>query len=339
MSFHSYLSEEPFALECGEKLECLELAYHTYGTINSARDNIVWICHALTANSDPVEWWPGLAGSGKLFDPSEYFIICVNMLGSCYGSSGPLSINADTGRPYYRTFPQVTVRDMARSMIELRQNLQIEKIHIAIGGSMGGQQVLEWAVMEPGIIEHIIPIATNVRHSPWGKAFNEAQRMAIEADATWKEDSPEAGKSGLKAARAIGMLSYRTYEAFLKTQADEIDGSGQFKAVSYQQYQGEKLAKRFTAQSYWLLSHAMDNHNLGRERGKITDVLKTITSHTLVISVTSDNLFPVSEQEFIASHISGAIHRTIDSEFGHDGFLIEFNQLREIIKEYLHHAG
>ncbi len=338
MSVQKFIIEEPLELECGSSLDRIELAYHTYGRLNAGKDNVVWICHALTANSDPTEWWPGLVGEGCVFDPQKHFIVCANMLGSCYGSTGPLSINPRTDRPYYHSFPQVTIGDTVRCLEKLRKHLGVERIKVATGGSMGGQQVMEWAVQCPDVFESILPIATNALHSPWGIAFNEAQRMAIEADSTWKEDNPDAGKEGLKAARSIGMLSYRTYEAFAETQSDSAPLTEGFRASSYQRYQGKKLAVRFNAQSYHLLSKAMDSHHLGRGRGKLEDVLKTITAKVLVIGVTSDNLFPPAEQQFLAQHIRNARYREVTSDFGHDGFLIEFEQLSGIIREFIYNA-
>ncbi|MCS6808333.1 MAG: homoserine O-acetyltransferase [Bacteroidota bacterium] len=326
----------PFPLESGAVLPCLDIAYHTYGTLNPAQDNVVWICHALTGNSDAAVWWDGLVGTGRLFDPAGYFIVCANMIGSCYGSSGPTSINPTTGKPYFRTFPQVTTRDMARAHMVLRKALGIEKILVGLGGSMGGQQLLEWAILEPTVFETIVPMATNAQHSPWGIAFNESQRLALEADPTFFEDRLDAGLAGLKAARSIGILSYRNYQTFCKTQAelhnDKLDG---FRAASYQIYQGEKLIKRFNAHAYWILSKAMDSHNVGRGRGNAGKALARIQARTLVVGISTDILFPPKEQRFIAEHIPHAEYVEITSPYGHDGFLIEFTTLTDILREFL----
>ncbi|MGZ8504928.1 MAG: alpha/beta fold hydrolase, partial [Flavitalea sp.] len=180
--------DQPLTLESGVTLQGYHLAYTTYGELNKAKDNVVWIFHALTANSDPAEWWPGLVGEGKLFNPSEHFIVCVNMPGSCYGSISPLDINPETNKSFYHLFPFFTPRDMVRAYKPLKEYLGIEKIEIGIGGSMGGQQLLEWAVEEPELFGYIFPLATNAHHSPWGIAFNTTQRMCIEADTTWKNE-------------------------------------------------------------------------------------------------------------------------------------------------------
>ncbi|HEX4851379.1 MAG TPA: alpha/beta fold hydrolase, partial [Puia sp.] len=209
MAYKTFTYSKPLTLESGAVLPQYHLAYTTHGRMNEAGDNVVWIFHALTANSDPAEWWPGLVGEGKLFDPATYFIVCVNMPGSCYGSIGPLDQDPHTNKAYYHDFPFFTPRDMVHAYQPLRKHLGIRKIHIGIGGSMGGQQLLEWAIEEPELFEFIFPLATNAQHSPWAIAFNVSQRMSIEADSTWTERSPSAGLMGMKAARAMALISYR----------------------------------------------------------------------------------------------------------------------------------
>jgi homoserine O-acetyltransferase len=330
--------EQPFTLESGTTLPSYHLAYTTYGELNESKDNVVWIFHALTANSDPAEWWPGLVGEGKLFDPSIHFIVCVNMPGSCYGSISPLDINPETNRTYYHLFPFFTPRDMIRAYQPLKDHLGIKKIQVGIGGSMGGQQLLEWAVEEPALFEYIFPLATNAQHSPWGIAFNTTQRMCIEADSTWKNEDEEAGMQGMKAARAAALLSYRHYDAYWKTQP-RTEGypftNGWDGASSYQRYQGEKLAKRFNAFSYYVLSQGMDSHDLSRNRHSLQHALGKIQAKTLTVGIETDVLFPPSEQEFIAKHIPGAHYVKIESPYGHDGFLLEFEQLEKIISDFL----
>jgi len=331
-----YQHDNPFTLESGCTLPAYHLGYSTAGKLNDDKSNVVWIFHALTANSNAVEWWPGLVGKGKLFDPEKYFIVCVNMPGGCYGSIGPLDINPQNGEPYYHTFPFFTTRDMIRAYQPLREFLGIKKIKVGIGGSMGGQQLLEWAIEEPGLFEYIFPIATNARHSAWGIAFNAAQRMCIEADGTWKDNNPQAGMEGMKAARSIALISYRHYETYHASQSEHhIDKIEDYKSESYQRYQGEKLGKRFNAFSYYLLSKGMDSHNVGRGRGGIQDALQKIKAKTLAIGIATDILFPITEQQFIADHVPGAQLRTINSLYGHDGFLLEYEQLQKIISDAL----
>ena len=245
---HIFKYQQPFKLESGSSIPGYHLGYTTFGELNAAKDNVVWVFHALTANSSPAEWWDGLVGNGKLFNPQQHFIVCVNMPGSCYGSIHPLDINDTTGEPFFHEFPFFTTRDMVRAYQPLKNYLGINKIYVGLGGSMGGQQLLEWAVEEPELFDHIIPIATNAFHSPWAIAFNASQRMCIEADSTWKNKNADAGITGMKVARSVALLSYRNYETYLFAQSEKSnDAIDNFKSDSYQRYQGEKLAKRFNA--------------------------------------------------------------------------------------------
>ncbi|HEY4205949.1 MAG TPA: homoserine O-acetyltransferase [Puia sp.] len=339
---------QPLRLESGLTVPAYHLEYTTLGRLNEAGDNVVWIFHALTANSDAAEWWPGLVGPGRVFDPSAYYIVCVNMPGSCYGSFGPGDTDQRTGRPYYHDFPVWTTRDMVRAYQPLRESLGIRKIYIGIGGSMGGQQLLEWAIEEPELFSNIVPIATNGKHSPWGIAFNTAQRMAIEADATWKERRESAGVDGMRAARAIALISYRDYGAYGQLQprgedqmAERIGAmyeegeNAHGGAASYQRYQGEKLVRRFSPFSYYALSLSMDAHDVGRGRGGLAPALGRVKARTLVIGIVSDILFPVAEQQTLAALIPGAAHRVIQSLYGHDGFLLEFAQIEQLIRGFL----
>lgn len=333
---------QAFTLESGKSINGFHLAYSTAGSLNERKDNVVWIFHALTANSDPTDWWHGLVGSNTFFDPKDYFIICVNMPGSCYGSTSPLDNNPATGQPWFHEFPLFTTRDMVRAYSLLQQSLGIKQIYIGIGGSMGGQQLLEWAVEEPALFKHIIPIATNAQHSAWGIAFNTSQRLCIENDPTWQLKLPTAGTEGMKVARGFALLSYRNYHTYqhaqqgiTETSVDKPVDEQVFRASTYQQYQGEKLAKRFTAYSYYFLSQAMDKHHIGRSRGGVEKALQQIQAKTLVIGISSDILFPPEEQQLIAQHIKGAQLAIIDSAYGHDGFLLEYDIITRLIKNFL----
>ncbi len=333
MNKHFFTYRQPLKLESGKTLSSVDIVYHTYGKLNAEKNNVIWFCHALTANSDVLDWWNSLVGEGKAYDPAKHFIICANILGSCYGSSGPLTINTETQKPYYSNFPTVTIRDMVQAHIILRKHLGIEKINTIIGGSMGGYQVLEWVLTEPNIFEKQVLVATSAQESAWGIAIHTAQRLAIETDLTWKDLNQNAGAQGLKTARAIGMLTYRNYEAFVKTQTDEEHKLDNYKASSYIHYQGEKLVKRFNAYSYWLLTKAMDSHNISRGRGKMQDVLNSIKTKTLIIGISSDQLCPIAEQKFMAQHIPNSKFIEIDSPYGHDGFLIEGKLIGEAIEK------
>lgn len=329
--FYSIQSE--FQLESGEKLSGISLAYQTWGKLNENQSNVVWVCHALTGNHLVHQWWSGLFGEGNCFDPNDYFIVAVNVPGSAYGSTGPLSEEL-LPEERFDLFPVLTIRDMVATLELVRKELKIERIHTLIGASLGGQQVLEWALLIPDKIDHLIPIATNLKHSPFGIAFNEAQRLAIQADATFYSKQENGGKEGLKAARAIGMLSYRTYEGYAITQSESDHTKfDHFKASSYQKYQGEKLASRFNAFSYWYLSKAMDSHNVFRNRDE--KVFERCLMPALVIGIDSDILFPITEQEEIKNQLPNARFVRLHSDFGHDGFLVETETLAKEITQFL----
>ena len=335
MDFFHY--PHPIALESGGTLPELTIAYTTYGLLNAEKSNVVWVCHALTANADAADWWKGVVGPQHVIDPEKYFIVCANIVGSCYGTSGPLSINSTTGQPYYHSFPIVTIRDMVKAHILLRQHLGIEKIALLMGGSMGGYQALEWSVMESNLIEKLFLLATSPTESAWGIATHTAQRLAIEADATWQNPSPQAGSKGLKAARAIGMLTYRNYGIMVQQQTDtDTEKLDHYKASAYIQYQGDKLVQRFNAYSYWLLTKSMDSHHLGRGRGgKLEPILQNIQQPTLIVGISSDILCPLTEQEFLAQHIPNAQLIEIHSDYGHDGFIVESIIISEHLAKWL----
>jgi homoserine O-acetyltransferase/O-succinyltransferase len=335
MEYFQY--HQPFTTESGHILPELTIAYHTYGRLNANKDNVIWICHALTANSDAQDWWPGMIGKGLLFDPEEHFIICANILGSCYGSTGPLSINPATGKPFYDSFPFITIRDMVKAHILLREHLGISKIELLIGGSIGGYQALEWVITEKDTIENLLLLTTSAAESAWGIAVHTAQRLAIEADTSWKEPRQDAGLKGMKAARAIGMLTYRNYEVLVEKQTDpDINKIDNFKASSYINHQGDKLVKRFNAYTYWMLTKAMDSHNIARGRAEsLQAVLKTIDHKTLIMGVSTDILCPIHEQKFIAENMPHAEYIEITSAYGHDGFLVEAEKITKHVRDWL----
>lgn len=330
----------PFRLESGEELQQLTIAYHTFGSLNADRSNVIWVCHALTANSDVADWWPHTVEADCFLDPNRYFIVCANIIGSHYGTTGPLSINPATAQPYYDTFPQMTVRDMVRAHQLLAAHLGISHAELLIGSSLGGFQCMEWALMEPSFPRRIALIATSAVTSPWAAGFNETQRMTILADSTYGNDSPSAGLRGLAAARANALLSYRGPAAYNLTQADngaETDSTNPFRrrVHSYQVHQGDKLCARFNAYSYFRLTRAVDSHDVGRGRGGVENALAGIKAKTLVVGITSDILFTLQESEQLAKLIPDARLETIESDFGHDGFLVEHQKLNTIIKQFM----
>lgn len=328
-------SDHLFTTETGAELPGIEIAYNTWGKMNSKGDNVIWICHALTANSDVESWWPGMVGSGLLFDPDKFFIVCANVLGSCYGTTGPATVNKLTGKPWLRDFPLITVRDLVNVHEILRKHLAIKKIHTIIGASIGGYQALEYSIMFPGLIERLVVLASGAKQTPWALAFSESMRLAMEADQTFIAGDPDGGKKGLKAARSIALISYRTMSAYNQTQKEDDDEKlSSFKASSYQAYQGEKLVSRFNPYSYWCLTNLSDTHNLGRGRGGVTNALNSIKSDVLCVGIKSDMLFPTDDQKFIASHAKNAEYVEMDSFYGHDGFLIETEGVTDIIRTF-----
>ncbi|MBI3135289.1 MAG: homoserine O-acetyltransferase [Bacteroidetes bacterium] len=318
---------QSFQLESGKVLPELTIAYSDYGPRDARR--IIWVCHALSGSAQVIDWWPGLVGKDRLFDPESDRVICANVLGSCYGTSGPVDLD------YPAEFPEVTIKDFVKAHQLLADELKLKKIDVLIGASLGGQQAVEWAVEQPARFDQLILIATNAHHSPYGIAFNEAQRLALKSDLTF--GLKNGGKEGLKAARAIAMLSYRSYTDFeLKQSEDSLKSTG-YKAASYVRYQGEKFVDRFNPYSYNLLTKAMDSHDVRRGRStSLQQVLEQIQARTLVVGIDSDTLFPISEQQQLAAHIPGAEFGLIESPHGHDSFLIDYDKLNKLLSEFLY---
>ena len=333
---HVFLSDEPFPLEVGGELPALRIAYHTYGTLNAAKDNVAWVCHALTANSDVADWWPHTVEPGRFLDPSRHFIVCANILGSHYGTTGPLQVNPATGSPWYGTFPPFTIRDMVAAHRLLARALGIGRIATLVGSSVGGFQAVEWAVEEPERIARLVLIATAAKASPWTIAIDETQRMAIEADSTFGEPYATAGMKGLAAARAIGLLSYRGPEGYDLSQQDESDDFSSHRACTYQQYQGEKLCRRYNAYSYYKILNAFDTHDVGYQRGGVAAALQRITAECLVVGISTDIIFTVPEMQALHRMLPRSTYHQIDSPFGHDGFLVEHEQLNRILNPFIH---
>ncbi|MEL6823532.1 MAG: homoserine O-acetyltransferase [Calditrichota bacterium] len=343
--------DNPLKLQFGDALREVAVAYETYGKLNSSADNAVLICHALTGNAhvadlstdgDPVEvvagqpfgWWNELIGRGKVFDPDKHFIICSNILGGCYGTTGPLSINPATGERYGIDFPLISVRDMVEVQYRLIQQLGVKRLQTVVGGSLGGMQVLEWAASHSNIVDSIIPIATASRHSAWAIGLNETARQAIQNDPAWEQGSyREQPEQGLSLARMIAMVTYRSHPAYEERFGRKEQGSGdagRFEVQNYLHYQGEKLVRRFDANAYLTITHAMDKHDL--KYGRNVNGMLPISCPALCIGISSDVLYPPDEQRAIAASISGATYAEINSIHGHDAFLIEFEQLEQIIR-------
>ena len=332
------LTTHNFSFEAGGTLDHLEIIYHTSPREYKKGDRVVWLCHALTANSDPQDWWPEMVGANCCVDPDIDFVVCVNIFGSAYGTTGPRDFwtpdSVNRNNPL--SFPKFTVRDTARLFTLVRKHLGIEHVDLLVGSSIGGFHALEWAIMEGDVIRNAAFIATAPRVSPWLSAWMEVQRMAIEADPTFRTcENLEGGRKGLETARAISLISYRSFDGYNLTQY-ETDDDCLFasRAASYERYQGEKLVKRgFDAYSYYYLLHCVDSQNVGRHRGGVANALSQITAKSIVISITSDGLFPPCESREWAKYIPGAIYYEIESRFGHDGFLLETEQITRLLNQ------
>lgn len=331
-----YRYRQTFTLESGLTLPEITIAYDTFGQLNADRSNAVWVMHALTADSDVSEWWPHTVEQGRFLDPDRWFVICANVLGSCYGTTGPTSINPITGKAYGHSFPDVTVRDMVNCHKLLAEHLGIKRINTIIGSSLGGFQAIEWLVDNPEIADRAVLIATDYQCHPWLAAINKAMYMAIEADPTSISDGPNAGHKGLAAARAIALLSYRGQHAYDVTQKDAADKTDPFekRVHSYQAYQGEKLCKRFDVNSYLKMCRSADSHDIGRGRNGCDEAARRIAARCLVIAISSDILFPPAYHRQLVKMIPQAEYQEIESEFAHDGFLIENEILNGIISDF-----
>ena len=339
-----------FELECGETLEEVRLAYRTWG---KPRRSAILICHSLTHSADADDWWPGLIGRGQPFDPEHDFVLCSNVLGSCYGTTGPSSpipaasaaaapspqqVSEPGERHYQADFPPPSIRDIVHLQARWLDQLGVDRLELVTGGSMGGMQALEWALLYPERVETIVPIAVSGRHSPWCIAISEAQRHAIRADQRWRggyypaNDPPVAG---LSVARMIAVCSYRSWASFGSRFGRDLRDQETFQVESYLRYQGQKLTERFDANSYVALTRAMDSHDVTRGReGNLDQVLATIQQPALVISVASDVLYPPAEQQELSCHLPNATLGTIESPHGHDAFLIEIDQLAKMISSF-----
>lgn len=325
-----------FRLEQGGALDSPVIAYREWGSSNTGGRTVL-ICHALTGSADVEEWWPGLIGPSGAFDPGFDRIVCSNILGSCYGTTGPVSpIPGSTGR-YRHRFPRVTVRDMVRAQRQLLDALGIQTLDVVVGPSLGGMQALEWAISYPDRVRSIVPIGVGASHSAWCIAMSEAQRSAIYADPDWQAGNYQEHcrpERGLAAARTMGVLSYRSRASFGKRFGREKKSAVEFQVQSYLRHQGRKINERFDANCYVRLTQAMNDFDLARGRGSIQNVLRSITQPALVVSLSSDILYPPVEQAELADGLPRAEHVVIDSEEGHDGFLLETRELIRLLKEF-----
>ena len=328
----------PFRLESGVEVPDAQLAYRSWGELAPDGGNAVLVCHALTGSADADVWWDGMIGPGRGLDPARDFIICSNVLAGCYGSSGPIQPHPDDGEPWGSRFPVVSVRDMVRLQAALLDDLGVKRLQLVIGPSLGGMQVLEWAASFPARVGAIAPIGVSGRHSAWCIAIGESQRRAIYLDPDWRDgryapDRPP--RHGLSVARMIAMCSYRSWDNFEARFGRKVqDWDGQFAVSSYLNYQGEKLYRRFDANTYVRLTQAMDSHDLARGRGEYAEVLRGLEMPALIVSVDSDILYPPREQAELAALLPNARYEMLRTPAGHDGFLIETDALSAMIVNF-----
>lgn len=338
-----------FLLDCGRTLRHTETVYRTWGKLNEACDNVVVIGHALTGNANVDAWWKELLGPGKAIDTNKYFVFCANVLGGCYGSSGPASADPDTGKRFGMDFPPVTIRDMVRLQEKVLLQLGVRSVAASIGGSMGGMQSLEFA-LEPRQLRAraVITLSSSGRHQPWQIGISECQRQAIFADPLWMDgryDPERPPTRGMAVARMMAMVTYRTHPGYWtkfgrsrskKAIGPEAHEQEKYDVENYLVYQGQAFQKRgFDAASYVMLTRAMDSHDISRGRGDYFQVLEGIDVPVLVVSISSDVLYPVSEQLELASSIPGGQHHLIQSDEGHDGFLLEHVQVGTLVRGFL----
>lgn len=333
---------EDVVLENGAVLQGVVIAYRTWGNIANADDHAILICHALTGSADVDAWWPDIIGPGKAFDPDRDFIVCANILGSCYGTTGPVSVNPQTGRAYQAAFPRISVRDMVQLEACLLDALGVTQLELVTGPSLGGMQALEWSLMFPDRVGSIVPIGVGGQHSAWCIGVSEAQRAAIAADPNWNDgfyssDSPPV--KGLAAARMMAVCTYRSWESFDERFSRDTCDDGRYQVQSYLHHQGEKINSRFDANTYVTLTHAMHTHDLARGRGDYPAVLESIGQPALVVSVSTDALYPPAEQAFLAEYMPHAEYEILESPHGHDGFLIETGQLAGLIAKFRQRLG
>lgn len=354
-----WLKIPTFHFECGITLSDVRLRFETWGTLNAAKSNVVVVCHALTGDAhagdggDEHGWWSGLIGPGRAIDTQQSFVICANVIGGCAGSTGPASLAVD-GRPYGLRFPRVTVRDMVTAEVLLLDAFEVERVAMVVGGSLGGMQAWEWALLVPYRVQHAIVIAAQAAFPPLAIGYNEAMRQAIVADPRWSEgnyyDTGEPPTAGLAAARAIGMLTYRTHQMYrdrfgrrqvLKRAQQPGENAGtawtapHYEVESYLRHHGEKLNARFDANSYLYLTRAMDDHDIGRNRGGISAALARIQSRFTIVGIPGDYLYEAEELRATAAVARqwgiDCQYEALESMHGHDAFLIEQEQLGEIL--------
>ena len=361
----TFSQESPFRLDAGGSLQPVSVRYAVYGELNERRDNAVLVCHALSGSARVADWWPemfststsastvrdGNSPTGGVFDLARDCVICTNILGSCYGSSGPASINPSTGKPFGPEFPLVTIRDIVRAQAHVLDELDVKHLRTVVGASIGGMQALQWAVDYPERVQHCIAIGT-APLSAMGLALNHLQRQVIRLDPDFHNGLYAGGKQparGLGLARAIGMISYKSAELFDERYARKPNRSGEdplssvdgrYDVAGYLDYQGEKFVARFDANSYIVITKAMDTFDLGRGYASEAEALKRIKAHVSMVGISSDWLFPAKDVRELAQRIEAAGVQCDYTEFetshGHDGFLAEMEAIAAVVNGRFH---
>jgi len=333
---------EKLMLDCGHVLPRIELAYHTFGQLNESKDNAVLICHPLTGSSDAMAWWSSIVGPGLSIDTNKYYVICTNALGGCNGSTGPSSENPTTKKPYNLEFPVITIGDMVRCQRELIDALGVKTIKMVIGGSMGGMQALAWVAQAPEMIASCVPIASTAKVSPLAIAFDSVGRASI-----MQQLNSGNGEAGLAVARQLGHITYLSEDAMEKKFSRRLQDSTnyqfkltpEFEIESYLNYQGKKFVGRFNLYSYLVLTKAVSYFDLGRSYGSLDAALGASNAKFLALSITSDWLYTAKQSKALVfqlmkmkKHVS---YVEIDSDYGHDTFLIDSDETKQVIRCFL----
>ncbi|RWZ58851.1 homoserine O-acetyltransferase [Halobacillus fulvus] len=329
-----------FTFECGQTLSHVELAYERFGPPDAP---VVLVCHALTGNQfaigsdDLPGWWAGLAGEHSPIDTTRYQVITFNVLGGCHGSTGPASINPDTGKPYRLDFPKVTIRDMVHAQYEALKQLDIDHVHAVAGGSLGGMQTYEWGLLYPEFMKRLIILAATPQLTDYGIAFNHIGARAIKDDPHFNDGDYDSNEKlqGFEIARMTGMVTYRSGKLFEKRFDRSQQDLSTYEIQSYLDYQGDKIKERFDANSYLYLLEAMNHHDIGRDRNGWTQAAGQYKAPILTISFEHDLLYPRDIIAHFTEHVPNGRHEHISTDYGHDGFLVEFERWGDIIQKHL----
>jgi homoserine O-acetyltransferase/O-succinyltransferase len=335
---HLATRREPLSLELGGRLAQVQVAYRTFGKLNDRRDNAVVVCHPLTRSADLDDWWADMLGGKGALDPARDFVICSNTLGSCFGTTGPSSLDPETGKPHGPNFPAITIRDtVALQQWLVTEELGLEEIHTVIGAGLGAMQALEWVVTAPRRVRELVVIGGCGRQSAWGIGLSESQRCAIFGDPAFKAGHYSAKApptAGLAIAGMIAKCASRSRPSFESRFGRKLQGGQRYAVESFLHDQGLELARRFDANSYMTLTRAMDSHDLGRGRGEYESILAGIKTRTLVVSIPTDVLHPIEEQVELARGLPHARLVHLRSAHGHEAFELEAKELGKLVAAF-----